>query len=57
MKSSAERARAAVTLRIRSAIKKIAAHHPTLAKHLSNSIRTGVFCTYSPEEQREWILK
>jgi len=57
MKSSAERARAAVTLRIRSAIKKIAAHHPTLAKHLSNSIRTGVFCSYSPEEQREWLLQ
>jgi len=57
MKSSAERARAAVTLRIRSAIKKIAPHHPALAKHFSNSIRTGLFCSYSPEESKDWVLQ
>ncbi len=51
-----ERARAAVTLRIRSVIKKIAEKNPALARHLSNSIRTGIFCCYSPEEHREWIL-
>lgn len=56
LKSPAERARAAVTLRIRGAIKKITEKHPTLGKHLSNSIRTGVFCRYSPEESREWLL-
>ncbi len=56
LKSPSERARSAVTLRIKSAIKKINASHPSLGKHLSNSIRTGVFCCYSPEEYRDWIL-
>lgn len=57
MKSSAERARAAVTLRIRSAIKKIEKHHPALARHLTNSLRTGIYCSYSPEEAVEWVLQ
>lgn len=56
LKSPAERARAAVTLRIRNAIKKISSNHPSLGKHLRNSIRTGVFCRYSPEEPRQWTL-
>jgi hypothetical protein len=46
-----ERARAAVTWRIRSAIKKITAVHETLGRHLVNSIHTGVFCSYTPEEE------
>lgn len=56
MKSPTERARAAVTLRIRGAIKRLSEQHPSLGKHLTNSIRTGVFCSYSPETPREWIL-
>ena len=56
MKSPTERARAAVTLRIRSAVKRLTEHHPSLGKYLTNSIRTGVFCSYSPETPREWIL-
>lgn len=56
MKSPADRARAAVTLRIRSAIKRLTEHHPALGKHLTNSVRTGVFCGYFPEKPREWIL-
>ena len=52
----AERARSAVTWRIRSAIKKIRAAHPRLGQHLSNSIRTGNFCVYSPESATEWQL-
>lgn len=55
--SPAERARAAVTLRIRNAIKKITGGHPALGRHLSNSIRTGVFCCYTPEEQKNWVLR
>ncbi len=55
LKSPAERARAAVTMRIKKAIKRIAAHHPSLGRHLSNSIKTGIFCTYLPEENRQWI--
>lgn len=56
LKSPSDRARAAVTQRIRGAIKKIGSHHATLGKHLENSIRTGVFCRYSPEETHEWII-
>jgi len=56
MAHSAERARTAVTWRIRSAIKKIAAAHPRLGQHLSNSIRTGNFCVYSPEFFSSWEL-
>ncbi|MCP4782343.1 MAG: hypothetical protein GY903_04960 [Fuerstiella sp.] len=52
----AERARSAVTWRVRSAIKKIAAAHPRLGQHLSNSIRTGNFCVYSPESATVWEL-
>lgn len=52
----AERARWAVTWRIRSAIKKIAAAHPRLGQHLSNSIHTGYFCVYSPEAAIAWDL-
>jgi TolB-like protein/tetratricopeptide (TPR) repeat protein len=56
MAHSAERARTAVTWRIRSAIKKIAAAHPQMGQHLSNSIGTGYFCVYSPESDCSWEL-
>jgi TolB-like protein len=56
MAHSAERARTAVTWRIRSAIRKISAAHPRMGQHLSNSIRTGYFCIYSPESSRSWEL-
>jgi TolB-like protein/tetratricopeptide (TPR) repeat protein len=52
--SVAERARSAVTWRIRSAIKKIAGAHPRLGRHLENAVRTGTFCTYEPETPLEW---
>jgi hypothetical protein len=45
----AERARSAVTWRIRSAIKKIAPAHPRLGRHIENTVRTGTFCVYVPE--------
>lgn len=54
--SVSERARTAVTWRIRHAIKKIEAAHPTLARHLSCSIRTGAFCSYAPERPTSWHL-
>ena len=54
MADSAEKARSAVTWRIRSAIKKIKAAHPGLGQHLSNSIRTGIFCIYQPEKETFW---
>jgi predicted ATPase len=52
----AERARSAVTWRIRSAISRIEAVHPALGRHLKNSIRTGTFCAYSPERPVDWRL-
>lgn len=54
--SAAERARSAVTWRIRNAIRKIASVHSALGRHLENTIRTGTYCTYEPEKPVEWTL-
>jgi TolB-like protein len=54
--STSEKARTAVTWRIRSAIQKIETVHPQMAKHLSNAIQTGTFCMYSPENEQHWQL-
>lgn len=54
--SAQERTRTAVTWRIRSAIQKIEKAHPTLGKHLSKSIETGLFCSYTPEKELDWVL-
>jgi len=51
-----EKARSAVTWRIRHAIAKIEEVHHQLGKHLSNSIKTGTFCAYEPEKDIEWIV-
>ncbi|GIH22816.1 hypothetical protein Aph01nite_11260 [Acrocarpospora phusangensis] len=42
----AERARKAVTARIRDAIRRISDAHPELGTHLNRSIRTGTICRY-----------
>lgn len=52
--SNAERARTAVTARIRDAIRRIEAAHPELGQHLSRSVRTGTFCVYEPETPVHW---
>jgi tetratricopeptide (TPR) repeat protein len=49
-----DRSRSAVTWRIRSAIRKIEAVHPSLGSHLSHAIRTGTFCCYQPETEQIW---
>ncbi len=54
--SVAERARSAVTWRIRNGIKKISKAHPRLGRHLENAVRTGTFCVYEPEAPIEWAL-
>jgi tetratricopeptide (TPR) repeat protein len=51
-----EKARSAVTWRILKAIEKITEQHPRLGRHLETSIKTGVFCTYRPEYESEWIV-
>ena len=50
----ANRARKAVTSRIRDAIARIAKEHPALGRHLENAIRTGVFCSYEPDRSPAW---
>jgi hypothetical protein len=47
--TSADRARAAVTLAIRRAIDAIAELEPALAGHLAGAVKTGVFCSYAPD--------
>jgi TolB-like protein/Tfp pilus assembly protein PilF len=54
--SAAERARSAVTWRIRDAIKKINGAHPRLGRHLENAVRTGTFCVYRPETPTDWMF-
>ncbi|MFD9128428.1 ATPase, partial [Kitasatospora sp. NPDC059571] len=54
--SAAERARTAVTARIRTAVGRIAEVHPELARHLSTAVRTGTLCEYRPERRPDWRL-
>jgi hypothetical protein len=51
---SAERARSAVTQRVRSAIRQVEAVHPALGHHLGASIKTGLYCSYRPERATRW---
>jgi hypothetical protein len=50
--SGAERARSAVTKRIKSSIKRIGETIPSLGSHLATRVRTGYFCSYSPHPER-----
>lgn len=47
--SHAERARLNVSRAIRSAMRAVARDHPALADHLTATIRTGRFCSYTPD--------
>jgi hypothetical protein len=47
--SLTERARLNVTRAIRAVLRTIAQHHPELGKHLDRAVRTGTFCSYSPD--------
>jgi hypothetical protein len=49
-----DRARKAVTSRIRETIARIAREHPTLGRHLENAIHTGIFCSYQPDRSVDW---
>ena len=55
--SSVERARTAVTYRVRAAVKKVTEQHPELGRHLSHSVRTGTWCAYRPEHEVRWIVE
>lgn len=51
-----ERARTTVTRRIRDAIARISDVHPALGRHLQNSVKTGSYCSYAPEQPVDWEL-
>ena len=51
---AAEKARTAVTWRIRHALTRITQAHPELGRHLAHSLRTGTFCSYQPETSIAW---
>jgi hypothetical protein len=52
--SDAERARTAVTARVKDAIRRIGEAHPDLGRHLARSVRTGTFCVYDPDQPTRW---
>jgi hypothetical protein len=52
--SDAERARTAVTARIRETIRRIRSANPELGQHLARSVRTGTFCVYEPDPPILW---
>jgi hypothetical protein len=47
--SAAERARTNVTMAIRAALKRIAEQSPSLGRHFAATVRTGKFCSYTPD--------
>lgn len=53
--AAAEKARKAVTNRIRDALARIQHTHPLLWQHLFTALRTGTFCTYRPPVPVRWI--
>ena len=56
--SDAERARLAVTKRIKAALVKISQANPALAHHLTAGVTTGYFCCYAPSANTltSWLV-
>ena len=54
--STTERARKAVTARVREAIVRIKSVLPELGAHLDRSVLTGTQCRYEPTERLIWRL-
>ena len=50
--SEAERARSAVTKRIKNSINRIGEAIPSLRSHLAIRVKTGYFCSYNPPSER-----
>ena len=49
--AAVERARLSVTRAIRRAQARIAACHPALGRHFDTTIRTGTYCSYTPDSR------
>jgi hypothetical protein len=54
---TAERARTAVTHRLRSTIRQFADAHPELGRHLQASVNTGLYCSYTPPDDTTWHVE
>lgn len=56
--SAVERARVTVAKSIRLALARIAEHAPQLGEHLQATVRTGVYCSYTPDPRSrpDWQL-
>ncbi|QGN50469.1 AAA family ATPase [Micromonospora sp. WMMD558] len=52
----AERARKAVTARIRDTLRRLDDRHPALAAHLRETVSTGGSCRYLPPDPPRWHL-
>jgi hypothetical protein len=55
--AAAERARSAVTWRIRAAIRSVTAVDGETGAHLSAAVRTGTWCAYRPEPPITWQVE
>jgi hypothetical protein len=55
---TSERARTSVTRSLRYSLDRLSAHHPALALHLSQSVHTGTYCTYTADltAPLTWVL-
>jgi pimeloyl-ACP methyl ester carboxylesterase len=51
-----ERARKAVSRRIRDTLARVDRVHPALGRHLHASLHTGVYCSYTPERDLVWTI-
>ena len=51
---TAERARSAVAHRVRTTINRIGKLHPALGRDLAHSVKTGMYCSYRPEQPTVW---
>jgi hypothetical protein len=43
-----------VAIRIRRALRLLDGHHPALASHLREAVRTGTTCSYQPAQPVSW---
>jgi hypothetical protein len=49
-----EQVRKNVTNCIRNSVARIGKSNPALARHLLGAVKTGVFCSYRPEQPVRW---
>jgi len=52
-----ERARKAVTSRIRACLKKVRAVSEPLGAHLDSAVKTGTYCCYAAPEDGRWDVR